>query len=279
MGMAIAVIAPIGDLFASMIKRDLGVKDTGRLFGPHGGLIDRLDAVLFTVVAGLLPLGRLRLLTRKSRTAWVCGRRAGFPARARLFGGRLFTRADARNRRETRMSKLFSKRPSPALIVAMVALIAALGGGAYAATQKKVEYKGLSKEARLKVLPFSKTATGTDCNPTAAATYTDCATVSVDGSTGFPAALLRLVRRELRGGRRRLPRRLPPRGRQQPDHGHHDQGRSMPTKTADHGSGYGIRRDARGRARAASTTLSVACNENTNDLRVRQFQLSAFQVR
>ena len=35
-----------------MIKRDLGVKDTGRVFGPHGGLLDRLDAVLFTVVVG-----------------------------------------------------------------------------------------------------------------------------------------------------------------------------------------------------------------------------------
>ncbi len=52
MGMAIAAIAPIGDLFASLIKRDLEIKDTGTLFGPHGGLIDRLDAVLFTVVAG-----------------------------------------------------------------------------------------------------------------------------------------------------------------------------------------------------------------------------------
>jgi phosphatidate cytidylyltransferase len=52
MGMCIGAIAPIGDLFASLIKRDLEVKDTGRLFGPHGGLIDRLDAVLFTVVAG-----------------------------------------------------------------------------------------------------------------------------------------------------------------------------------------------------------------------------------
>jgi phosphatidate cytidylyltransferase len=52
MGMAIGAIAPIGDLFASLIKRDLGVKDTSRLFGPHGGLIDRLDAVLFTVVVG-----------------------------------------------------------------------------------------------------------------------------------------------------------------------------------------------------------------------------------
>ena len=52
MGMCVAALAPIGDLFASMVKRDLEIKDTGTLFGPHGGLIDRLDAVLFTVVAG-----------------------------------------------------------------------------------------------------------------------------------------------------------------------------------------------------------------------------------
>jgi phosphatidate cytidylyltransferase len=52
MGICIASIAPVGDLFESMVKRDLGVKDTGRAFGPHGGLLDRLDAVLFTVVAG-----------------------------------------------------------------------------------------------------------------------------------------------------------------------------------------------------------------------------------
>jgi phosphatidate cytidylyltransferase len=51
-GAAVAAVAPIGDLFASMVKRDLGTKDTGKLFGPHGGLLDRLDAVLFTVVVG-----------------------------------------------------------------------------------------------------------------------------------------------------------------------------------------------------------------------------------
>lgn len=51
-GAAVAAIGPIGDLFASMVKRDLGTKDTGKLFGPHGGLLDRLDAVLFTVVVG-----------------------------------------------------------------------------------------------------------------------------------------------------------------------------------------------------------------------------------
>jgi phosphatidate cytidylyltransferase len=51
-GAAVAAVAPVGDLFASLIKRDLDRKDTGRLFGPHGGMLDRLDAVLFTVVVG-----------------------------------------------------------------------------------------------------------------------------------------------------------------------------------------------------------------------------------
>ncbi len=51
-GAAIALVAPIGDLFESTVKRDLGVKDSGTAVGPHGGLLDRLDAVLFTIVAG-----------------------------------------------------------------------------------------------------------------------------------------------------------------------------------------------------------------------------------
>ena len=51
-GAAVAAVAPIGDLFESMIKRDLGTKDTGTIFGPHGGFLDRLDAVFFTIVIG-----------------------------------------------------------------------------------------------------------------------------------------------------------------------------------------------------------------------------------
>jgi phosphatidate cytidylyltransferase len=51
-GAAVAAVAPIGDLFESMLKRDLGTKDSGTIFGPHGGLLDRLDAVFFTVVIG-----------------------------------------------------------------------------------------------------------------------------------------------------------------------------------------------------------------------------------
>jgi phosphatidate cytidylyltransferase len=52
MGMCIAIVAPMGDLFESMIKRDLNTKDTGNVFGPHGGLLDRVDALLFTIVIG-----------------------------------------------------------------------------------------------------------------------------------------------------------------------------------------------------------------------------------
>jgi phosphatidate cytidylyltransferase len=51
-GFCVALVAPLGDLFESLVKRDLEVKDTGRFFGPHGGVLDRVDAVLFTLVAG-----------------------------------------------------------------------------------------------------------------------------------------------------------------------------------------------------------------------------------
>jgi phosphatidate cytidylyltransferase len=52
LGAAVAVAAPVGDLFESYLKRDARVKDTGRLFGAHGGALDRLDALLFTGVVG-----------------------------------------------------------------------------------------------------------------------------------------------------------------------------------------------------------------------------------
>jgi phosphatidate cytidylyltransferase len=52
LGAVVGVMAPIGDLFESKVKRDAGAKDAGRLFGAHGGALDRLDAALFTLVAG-----------------------------------------------------------------------------------------------------------------------------------------------------------------------------------------------------------------------------------
>jgi phosphatidate cytidylyltransferase len=52
LGVAVAVLGPLGDLFESLVKREAGSKDSGAVFGPHGGALDRLDAVIFTVVAG-----------------------------------------------------------------------------------------------------------------------------------------------------------------------------------------------------------------------------------
>ena len=52
LGVGVAVMGPLGDLFESLVKRDAGVKDAGTLFGAHGGALDRLDAALFTVVVG-----------------------------------------------------------------------------------------------------------------------------------------------------------------------------------------------------------------------------------
>jgi phosphatidate cytidylyltransferase len=52
LGLAVALAAPLGDLFESLIKRDVGTKDTGGLFGVHGGALDRLDAALFSLMAG-----------------------------------------------------------------------------------------------------------------------------------------------------------------------------------------------------------------------------------
>jgi len=50
LGLAIAVAGPVGDLFESFIKREARTKDSGGVFGAHGGALDRLDAVLFTAV-------------------------------------------------------------------------------------------------------------------------------------------------------------------------------------------------------------------------------------
>jgi hypothetical protein len=169
------------------------------------------------------------------------------------------------------MRKLFSRRPSAGIVIAFIALCVALGGGAYAATSKKVEYKGLSKDARLKVLGVAKTnaQTGTTpCDPTNSTTFTKCTSVDVDGSTGFPRKYLLVADGTANGGNGVC-------------HLEVDNNEINGTKTNVRGdgglAGFGI--NIVTTPQGGKHTFSLACTEGSGDLKVQQFELSAVQVR
>ena len=89
LGLTVAVLGPLGDLFESLVKRDAGIKDAGNVFGAHGGALDRLDAALFTIVGGyyvwlavLSCHARVELPFSARRARSACRRSTSSPGRA-----------------------------------------------------------------------------------------------------------------------------------------------------------------------------------------------------
>jgi hypothetical protein len=173
------------------------------------------------------------------------------------------------------MRKLFSHRPSAGTVIAFIALCVALGGGAYAATKKKVEYKGLSKDARLKVLGVSKTNANTSttaCDPTSPSEYKDCTSVQVDGSTGFPRRYFVVFDGALNGGGSPASGECRLELDNAPLNGTTNK---VHTEGGDAAVGINIVTTPSG----GKHEISVACNETGGDVKLPTYQLSAVQVR
>lgn len=177
------------------------------------------------------------------------------------------------------------RRPSAGVMIGFLALSVALGGGAIAAKKKtKVTYKGLDKDARLKVLPIGATNAGTNADPNAPGTFTDLTSVSTNVSTAFPRRVALTFdgifdaagptpAPAARGECRLEADNSPISGTtikiEATEHG--------TATVTDHGEGAGI--NIVTTPLGGRHTFSVACNETAGDLKVQQFQLSALTVR
>ncbi len=61
-GFVLAFFSEIGDLAASRVKRAVGIKDYGKLLGSHGGVLDRIDSILFTVVCMAIIMALIKAI-------------------------------------------------------------------------------------------------------------------------------------------------------------------------------------------------------------------------
>ena len=50
-GFVLSAVSQVGDLIASLIKREQGIKDYGNIFAGHGGVLDRFDSILSVAIA------------------------------------------------------------------------------------------------------------------------------------------------------------------------------------------------------------------------------------
>jgi hypothetical protein len=173
------------------------------------------------------------------------------------------------------MRKLLNRRPSAGAVIGFIALCVALGGGAYAATAKKVEYKGLSKDGRLKVLGVASTNANTSttaCDPNAAAEYKDCTSVQVNGSTAFPRRYFVVFDGVLNGGGSPASGECRLELDNTPLVG---TANKIHTEGGDEAIGTNIVTIPEG----GKHEISVACNETAGDVKLPTYQLSATQVR